>query len=360
MKFRELTFPEKLYQDFVLLDRKAKINGEAEFYMIGLVKTIAGAANLLILEPNEQEEQEYLVPKSRPKTRRQQLLRKGPQLIAQRYQYPFSTCFPKTLQVDGKDFQILESLVKEIHEQEMFLLRYFLKMGWNPENLMKTPLEFLQLREIQLNGEWNKIAPQIQSSKEIAITMGWQNKRVPTKKRMTLQIKSSKEWVKEKRYVLPDNGQDFPFWIDRVSLYDPWENFRKKFSDWKLSENYTDEELSQAKFYSEECLKKMCPQGKYLPLIEYECEDGRQLDFYDGMYLKEPYEQQSNYFDIGVRLDKTTGVLGYPLRGALLQTPVDSDCTKVIAEVLFFWENLKKDITIKFFENRDKDDFLCF
>ena len=106
--------------------------------------------------------------------------------------------------------------------------------------------------------------------------------------------------------------------------------------------------LEELKEQNERQMERICPKGKYLPLIEYESKDNRQLEFFDAQYLSQPINCSGKTVDFLVRPDQERGTMGHPLRGELLQTPVDADCGSICVEVLFYWEAQKEDRIAKF------------
>lgn len=335
------------YAEYFPLNRGTQDEAELEMQLIGLAKEEDGSVKLLLLEPFEKNESDAFPTRTRNvTTKRQQLTQIARRLEEERYQNNPGNYFIKKVQIADNIYDITESRIGILEAEDVFFLRGCLQQGWEPQTMTDWVFDLLGLCEITLDTDWEELVGAITSWEKVSITLGQYSKRIPVKKKMTLNITGQSEDVKPKKYVLPQ--EDYPIWIDRVYLYDPWEGEEEQFSDPELLECFSQEMLEELKEQNERQMERICPKGKYLPLIEYESEDNRQLEFFDAHYLSQPINCSGKTVDFLVRPDQKRGTMGYPLRGELLQTPVDADCGSICVEVLFYWEAQKEDRIAKF------------
>ena len=116
---------------------------------------------------------------------------------------------------------------------------------------------------------------------------------------------------------------------------DIWGDMEKNFSDPKLLEQMTKEQIDEAKRNIEKSFIEVCPKGMYYLVIEYESEDDISLEFHTKEFLEsKPLHHGNGSIGFIIRPDKATGILGTKLKAAIIQEPV-SGSTEIIETELF-------------------------
>lgn len=126
------------------------------------------------------------------------------------------------------------------------------------------------------------------------------------------------------------------FYIDGLVRYDLWGETKKKFEDEQLKA-LPEEQARQIKEQYMASIEKICPEGMDLALLEYETEDGAQLNFYAREYLDEkPVHETSMISMMFFSPEKEMGMNGFKSRMCMIK-PVEKDFNGSIDIELFSW-----------------------
>lgn len=157
-------------------------------------------------------------------------------------------------------------------------------------------------------------------------------------KAVTLQV------GKRRSFSFTDNhGDEVWCHINNVTLIDVWKSTEEQLNDSKLAENFSPEQLAQAREHRYKALEQNCPEGMCYAGIEYECSKDLCLTFYTREYLKScPTTHHGSSYFLLMRLkpDKETGIHGLPLKGCVMQTPLLPETAKIPAELFLYHEKV--------------------
>lgn len=213
------------------------------------------------------------------------------------------------------------------------LLTEFLRQGWNPSGIEYQRIDNLFLTFARLSGEYDCL-PDVGENPEIQLTF-------------------RKEYIShlvEHPVILPV-GTDYQgrlcfegkytggrHWvhINRVYLMDIWKEMGKTFNDPRLTKQFSVAELAEHKTVFERQLTEICPPGMYFPVIEYECEEDLSLQFHSREWLDVAPEYKNSCMGFSIGGEEKTGVLGLPLKVALIQEPMLQDCQVINVEIFSF------------------------
>ena len=124
------------------------------------------------------------------------------------------------------------------------------------------------------------------------------------------------------------------FYIDKMNHYDIWEEVNRNLED-HLMQVLPKEQIMEVKEQYLIGLEKTCPEGMNLAMLEYETEDGVQLDFYCKEYLDEvPAPKTSSVSTMLFKSDRELGSNGFKSRVHMIK-PVEKDFNGSIDVELF-------------------------
>jgi hypothetical protein len=124
-------------------------------------------------------------------------------------------------------------------------------------------------------------------------------------------------------------------YIDKMEHYDIWEESNRHFEDERM-QAFSEEQIKQMKEQYWACTEEICPKGMNLAILEYETEDGVQLNFYSKEYLdKRPVHKNSSSM-MFFKSDKELGSNGFKSRVDMIK-PVEKDFNGSIDVELFSW-----------------------
>lgn len=151
-------------------------------------------------------------------------------------------------------------------------------------------------------------------------------------------------------------------YINRVSLFDPWENEEKRFADpqyqKRMLEHISPEKLAEIKQDVFQTLAQTCPRGMCYPLVEYECTmEEANLLFYDREYLDGDIQVQgvgdagqngASVTMIGWmhKPQKPQGLHGRKLQCCTLQTLVPYGTKEIFAELFLARQRIPEEKTL--------------
>ncbi|WDV44923.1 hypothetical protein PV797_15550 [Clostridiaceae bacterium M8S5] len=125
------------------------------------------------------------------------------------------------------------------------------------------------------------------------------------------------------------------FYIDKMEHYDVWQDINKKLESQEF-QNFSKNQMKQMKTDYLASIEEICPKGMDLAMLEYETEDGIQLNFYTKEYLDKKPVYKNYSGSLGFRLDKKIGINGFKNRLAMIK-PIKKDFYNSIDVELFSW-----------------------
>lgn len=224
--------------------------------------------------------------------------------------------------------------------ESILFLSELLRSGWRPEGIEYQNIDMLFLTSIELDGDFDKI-PNFDNNNQIRFIVGWDTSTYLLEKPITLLVGgeyTDKLWFKNK-----DTSKEYWAQINRVYLMDMWDEMEKTFSNPKLLEHMTKEEIPKAKKDFEEKFLQICPKGMYYPVVEYESEEDISLQFYTKQYLDSLPANNNGGIGFIIRPEKSTGILGEKLKVAIIQEPVPANTTTIEAELFQYSKTSKVD-----------------
>ena len=239
----------------------------------------------------------------------------------------------KSISVGDSEFEVSGSESRRLNIQDgesILFLSELLRNGWNPEGIDYQNIGMIFLTSIELIGDFTGI-PEFENNAKLHFTMRDDTASYLVEKPVILTVNGEypeKLWFKNE-----EAGEEHWTQINRVYLLDMWADMEKTFSDPKILEQMTKEQISEAKKRFEEDFIKICPKGMYYPIVEYECEDCISLEFHNKKYLESKPVRTNGSIGFIMRPDKNTGILGMKLRAAVIQEPVDADTGIIEAEL---------------------------
>ena len=241
----------------------------------------------------------------------------------------------KSVFIDEMEFEInvTENRLLNVKDGESVLfLSELLRNGWNPEGVDYQSIDMLFITSIEFIGDFDKI-PEFDDNVKLHFIMNKDMVTYLVEQPVTLTVNGEypeKLWFNNKE----DNKEHWAQ-INRVYLLDMWAEMEKSFSDARLLEHMTKEQIEEAKRNFEKSFVNVCPKGMYYPVIEYESEDDISLEFHTKKFLdSKPVHHGSGSIGFIISPDKPTGILGKKLKSAIIQEPVTEN-TEIIEAELF-------------------------
>ena len=117
-------------------------------------------------------------------------------------------------------------------------------------------------------------------------------------------------------------------YLTGASLFDPWRHLEETFSNPKLLEQLTPEQLAESRAASERELAERCPRGMAWPVVRYEAERGVSIQCYAQSWLDAPVPRpesciRNGFAYILMERDAPPGSYGLPVKQAVLsEVPV--------------------------------------
>ena len=239
----------------------------------------------------------------------------------------------KSISVNDNEFEVSGSENRRLNIQDgesILFLSELLRKGWNPEGIDYQNIDMMFLTSIELIGDFTKI-PEFENNPELHFAMRNDTVSYLIEKPVILAVNG--EYPEKLRFKNEETGEEHWAQINRVYLLDMWADMEKTFSDPKILERMTKEQISEAKKRFEEDFIKICPGGMYYPIVEYECEDSISLEFHTKKYLESKPVRTNGSIGFIMRPDKKTGILGMKLRAAVIQEPMGADTDTIEAEL---------------------------
>lgn len=213
------------------------------------------------------------------------------------------------------------------------LLTEFLRQGWDPTGIDYQQIDNLFLTFARLEGEYASL-PEIGENPEIRLT--FRKEYISHLVEHPVILPVGTDYQGRLSFAGKYTGGSHWVHINRVYLMDIWEEMGKVFNDPSVIEQFSAAELAEHKELFERQLREICPPGMYFPVIEYESEEDLSLQFHTGEWLDATPECTNSCMGFSFKGEKKTGVLGLPLKVALIQEPMPQDCQVINAELFSF------------------------
>lgn len=249
----------------------------------------------------------------------------------------------KIVSIGDIEFEVSGSEGQRLNVQDgesILLLSELLRNGWNPDGIDYQNIDMLFLTSIELVGEFTKI-PDFENNTLLHFVMRKDSVSYLVEKPVTLIVNGEypeKLWFKNE-----ENGEEHWAQINKVYLNDMWVEMEKSFSNPKLLEQMTEEQIANVKKDFEERFIEICPRGMCYPIVEYECEESISLEFYTKKFLESKIVHKNSGMGFIVGSDKSTGTLGMKLRAAIIQEPVEVNTTRIEAELFQYYKTTTPD-----------------
>ena len=323
-----------------LINKKLEING--------VICNIAGVVRygqklrLIILEYDEAyrqkvEEMELSEPcrLRKEETNRYILKSRGSIEAVQ----PFRTV--NSVFIDGMEFKVnfTENRILDHKDGESVLfLSELLRKGWNPDGVDYQSIDMLFVTGIEFEGDYDEI-PKFDDNVNLHFTMNKDVISYLVEQPVTLVVNGvypEKLWFKSEEDTEKHWAQ-----INRVYLLDMWAEMEKSFSNPKLLEHMTKDQVDEVKRNVEKSFTEFCPKGMYYPVIEYESEEDISLEFHTKKFLdSKPVHKRNGSIGFIISPDKKTGILGEKLKPAIIQEPVSQDTVIIEAELFKYHKTI--------------------
>lgn len=219
--------------------------------------------------------------------------------------------------------------------ESLVLIAAFLCDGWQPESFLQLSYENLFFSRLELTGSYSTLA-EISNNAPLRVAVRPANTVHPVEKTVSLSVGgrySARRTFRDKK-----GKAEHWYYIERVSLFDPWKECERMFQDPRITKNHSFEELAKRQADIESLLILECPKGMCYPIVEYESEADIFLQFYLQDFLKcipeNPASSQALMFRI--RPDQPVGKNGLPLKACIVQTPVAPTTKRLALEPFSF------------------------
>ncbi len=248
----------------------------------------------------------------------------------------------KSIHIGDVEFEVRGWERRRLNDQEgegILILSELLRNGWTAEGIDYQNLDMIFFQSIELGGDFDKIPDFGDTS--LHFVKGNDIITHVAELPVTLTVDGEyhdKIWFKNK-----ETGAESWVQINRVYLMDMWEEMEKTFSDPRLLEQMTKEELAAAKRDFEEKFEDICSKGMFYPAIEYECEENISLQFYTKSHLDSKTASKNGGIGFIIKPEKATGILGMRLKSSIIQEPVLSDTSVIEAELFQYFETVSLD-----------------
>lgn len=256
MNFSILSDCHTKWQDILVIGKTIERNGR-KYHIPGM--TLSDEAKLYIIEPYDKRE-----PVNRKGIRSHRRILKEHE--GRNCCYLHCSDFylgDERLQVQGGMSGSLEYSSEDYETIQLFL--DMMSAGWVvPKWLKSTDWAGLQL--VTLNIANMEKLPVYSPDMPITITHSPDSTQHILEKTITLNVGKKRSF-----YFTDEHGDRVECHINDVTLIDMWKNTEEQFSDPKLAERFSPEQLNEAKKHSYDALEQRCPEGMCYIGIEYEC-----------------------------------------------------------------------------------------
>ncbi len=200
------------------------------------------------------------------------------------------------------------------------LLTLLLQQGWAPGVLENRRLEDLYFTSLTLKGTFDRL-PDFDARQPVRLLLQPQAITRSVEQPLLLRVGEQprqKLWFSDRL-----SGERHWLQVNEVTLCDMWSEMEKTFSDPRMRQRLTEEELAQRRAEFACRFEPVCPRGMRFACVSYECEDGISLQFYDRAWLEQALSPRGDgAMAFLMRAEQPVGRLGLPLKTAVIQTPL--------------------------------------
>lgn len=222
----------------------------------------------------------------------------------------------------------------DINYKKYMQMQHFMENGMVTTNWNDVDLADIVI--VAYEQEENEEFPTIDLSKELDITLKIRSEIKQILINQPISIEVGEKEKKNKFYFYDSiEKKNRTFYINKMKNYDIWEDVNNNLED-ELMQVLPKEEAKQLKEQYIDGLDKICPIGMTLALLEYETEDGIQLDFYSKEYLDEISVSKDSVTIMFFKPDEKVGINGFDNRVCMIK-PVEKDFNGIIDVELFSW-----------------------
>lgn len=202
-------------------------------------------------------------------------------------------------------------------------LQHFIEAGVDFSSIEHISFDDLVLGEYQLAD--GVAFPKFDTSAPITLHIGEEIREVIIEPFQSLNLEIG-EQTKDKTcsFSIPAEDKEVKVYIDRVVRHDIRKQAEGRFND--------------------EVLESICPKGHEQLLIQYECQENIQLNFYPTEFLNSAHKRANNSFS-GMVFSSTDedSVHGYPVHTALLKTVPAGYSGSVDVELVSWFKRIQGD-----------------
>lgn len=305
--------------------------GELICHLAGLALDCQGQLRLLALEYDpaypdwlEQQAPEARRERPEPSTRRQLMLRQD--------DLPFRRVlegFPREISFGDLSFRCGEWDNTYGGQGQTALFCRLLDQGWDPGPVGELPLQELCFSRWTLEGQYDRI-PAIDPQAPVSFSMQPERKRHPVQLPLTLTVGQGTG-----KMTFTDQATGETLWMQvlQVRLEDMWAQMEQVFAHHRQQGQLPPEQIDQMQAQFQQDFAQKCPRSMRYPVVEYQCQDDCQLDFYLSRYLDEPPGDGGDSIGFLVRPEQRRTPEGWKIQTAVLQQPVEPDTRLIQAEL---------------------------
>lgn len=215
----------------------------------------------------------------------------------------------------------------EFDGEGMMLFYYFLLNHVSFGGLEKSDLSNVENWILEFEGEYQQFPFSMEDLDTLEVVIKPRNFPVLVKRKMKVAV--GKQKARKQKFFCEETGKDIEFFINVIELADIRTELLERY------ENMFQEGMVTQKEEFFIYLDSLCPEGKRLVLVEYECENAC-LEFYTKEQLLErvkPIQGATSFFLVG-KLKKSIGVHGMRLKASVIPYPVEADTEQIELELL--------------------------
>ncbi len=219
--------------------------------------------------------------------------------------------------------------------------------GWKPEDsalVYGTDWKNIALTEAILEGTFDKLPRLDLSGNQLPVTGITSVTAVSGLLEIPVLLETGKEQTV--LFVMEDKTKACCY-INRVYLQDLWEEQDRQFADEeyrsKMLRHMSEEQLDEMKERVDAAVENICPRGKRVFVVEYECTEDVSLKFYAKEYLDsvpKPSYGGAMMVMMHAKTDENTGKHGQKLQACVVEMPVEPGETKLETELFSYTKTI--------------------
>ncbi len=193
---------------------------------------------------------------------------------------------------------------EDYNEPERVMLIYMLERGLKLGQLEQEPLNRLRMNCYEMK---EQEFPKMEVSGSLLLKLEVSEQHIPVLVSKRIHLKENKE----PRIVKVKKEEEFIVYINGIHYFDAWADAETRFQDKQYTERFSEEEIIRMKTEFMKNLPELCPKGCVIPLIEYECDNDYQVQFYSTEYLRRAPRESSSAMFLLFKPDKEKGPRGF-------------------------------------------------